>query len=81
MKIKSHFAFKEINDSLLITNEAGDFDFFKKDFLNDLFSDNYSYEEENKLKKLSVFIEDKEEWKYSSLAKEFIRNMPPKREG
>ena len=77
MKIKSHFAFKEINDSLLITNEVGDFDFFKKGFLKDLFSDNYSYEEENKLKKLSVFIEDKEEWKYSSLARRVYSKYAP----
>ena len=69
MKPETHFKFREVNNSLLVTNEAGDYDFFKQDAIEKLFSSSLSDDELRKFKDLSILIDDEEKWKYFSLAR------------
>lgn len=69
MKLESHFKFREINDSLLITNEIGEYDFFSQDVLERLFQGDLSENEKNQFGDLSVLIKPEERWKYFSLAR------------
>ena len=68
-KLSSHFKFREINSSILVTNEVGDYDFFKQDLLERLFNEQLDENEKTQLGNLSVLIDEDESWKYFSLAK------------
>ena len=54
---------------MLVTNEVGDYDFLKQDFLERLFDDQLDENEKTQLDNLSILIDEDERWKYFSLAK------------
>ena len=62
------FRFRRVLDRMLITNEAGDYDFFAPDVIDRFFAGSLSTDEHQALRNLSVLVEeDEEEWRLSSL--------------
>ena len=77
-KLSSHFKFREVNSSLLVTNEVGDYDFFKQDLLENLFNNELTESERIQMANLSILIDEDESWKYFSLAKRVQDKYAPK---
>ena len=63
------FRFREIGKELMITNEVGDFDFFKKDVINRFFDEKLTVEEESKFQNLSIKLNEESKWRLYSLVK------------
>ena len=55
---------------MLVTNEVGDYDFLKQDFLERLFDDQLDENEKTQLDNLSILIDEDERWKYFSWSNE-----------
>jgi len=60
------FRFRNVGNSLLLTNELGDFGFFDENVLDRLFSDTLQKDERQRLRDLSITL-DGEEWRLASL--------------
>lgn len=62
------FRFRRVSDRMLITNEAGDYDFFAPDVMERFFAGTLTGEECQAFRNLSVLIQDdREDWRLSSL--------------
>jgi len=60
------FRFRNVGNSLLLTNELGDFGFFDENVLDRLFSDTLQKDERQRLRDLSITL-DGEEWRHGNV--------------
>ncbi|MDB0069996.1 His-Xaa-Ser system radical SAM maturase HxsB [Gammaproteobacteria bacterium] len=77
MKPNSHFKFRKLNNELLVSNEVGDFNFFRKDVVGRFYDANLDDNELKDFKDLSILIDDDEKWKYYSLARRVEQKYAP----
>ena len=64
------FRYRDLADTMLVTNEVGQFHFYEKDMVKRFFEDSLSSVERESLRDQSILIEDDEDWKYLSLLKQ-----------
>lgn len=64
------FRFREVSDGMLVTNEVGQFQFYKKDIVSRFFQGELTEPELDAFKSQSILINESEDWKYLSLLKQ-----------
>ena len=78
MKPNSHFKYRKLNNQLLLSNEVGDFNFFRSDVIKRFFDSQLDEDEKKDFKDLSILIDDDEQWKYYSLARRVQSKYGPR---
>jgi His-Xaa-Ser system radical SAM maturase HxsB len=61
------FRFRPVAGRMLVTNEAGDYSFFEEHVIDRFFGDALADEDREKLRALSIIIDDGNEWRFASL--------------
>mgnify|MGYP001465961000 CR=1 FL=1 len=68
-KLTTPFRFRDINSQTLLTNEVGDYGFFRQDIIHKIFANQLTKEEEIRLDGLSIDFDGNKSWKLLSLAR------------
>jgi His-Xaa-Ser system radical SAM maturase HxsB len=68
-KLTTPFRFRDINSQTLLTNEVGDYGFFRQDIIHKIFANQLTKEEEIRLDGLSIDFDENKSWKLLSLAR------------
>jgi His-Xaa-Ser system radical SAM maturase HxsB len=61
------FRLRDVNGSMLVTNEAGDYGFFDGNVVERYFGGALTGDEHHKLRDLSIIVEDGDEWRLAAL--------------
>jgi len=61
------FRFRDVDGRMLVTNETGEYGLFASDVIERFFADNATGEEKQKLRDLSIVVDDGDEWRLAAL--------------
>jgi His-Xaa-Ser system radical SAM maturase HxsB len=78
VKPNSHFKYRKLNNQFLVSNEVGDFNFFRNDVIKRFFDSDLDNDEKKDFKDLSILIDEDERWKYYSLARRIHGKYSPR---